>query len=106
MADTRQRVMHASCGDEVYFHKSGQPVSGKVLCAGKHGCTVEHEGKQHKVKWANVSGYKKRAPQRYTVIEEGDDGLIVQDGSGKRRLVLIPPEARHEQLILGTRKTP
>lgn len=90
----------ASKDDEVYFHKSGVPVSGKVVCTGRHGCTVEHEGAHHKVKWEHLSGHKKRAPQRYTVVEEGEDGIIVKDAAGKRRYVGIPPEARAEQLKL------
>lgn len=101
MPEQNQRQRHAYAGDEIYFHKSGQPVSGKVLAAGKHGCTVEHEGKPHKVKWEHVAGHKKRAQQRYTVVEEGEDGIIVQDASGKRRLVSIPPEARAERLTVG-----
>lgn len=105
-AQPNRRVAHASPGDEVYFHKAGQPFSGKVVCAGKHGCTVEHGGKQHKVKWEHVAGHKKRAPQRYTVVEEGEDGIIVQDASGKRRLVSIPPEARQEQLTIGGKPPP
>ena len=92
--------MTAQKDDEVYFHKGGQPVSGKVLCTGRHGCTVEHEGKQHKLKWEHLAGHKKRAPQNYTVLEEGEDGLIVQSASGQRRLVTIPPEARAERLAL------
>ena len=92
--------MSASTGDDVYFHKAGKPVSGKVLCAGKHGCTVEHEGAQHKLKWENVAGHKKRAPMRYKVVEEGEDGIIVEDDNGNRRLVSIPPEARNERLKL------
>ena len=91
-------VSHAYAGDEVYFHKSGTPVAGKVLCAGKHGCTVEHEGAQHKVKWEHVAGHKKRAVQRYRVVDEGADGMIVEDSMGKRRFVGIPPEARGERL--------
>lgn len=97
--------MSAYAGDEIYFHKGGQPVSGKVLCAGKHGCTVEHDGKPHKLKWEHVAGHKKRAEQHYTVVEEGEDGIIVQDASGKRRLVSIPPEARAERLGLDSQKT-
>lgn len=96
--------MSASPGDEVFFHHKGVPKAGKVLCAGKHGCTVEHEGEQHKLKWEHLAGHKTRAPQRYTVVEEGEDGLIVQDASGKRRLVSIPPEARAEQLELEPQK--
>lgn len=93
-------MTHAHPGDEVYFHKGGQPCSGKVLCTGKHGFTVEHEGQRHKVKWEHLAGHKKRAEQRYTVVEEGEDGVIVQDASGRRRLVAIPPEARAERLVL------
>ena len=97
-------VVHANHGDEVYFHKAGQPVSGKVLSAGRHGCTVEHGGQQHKVKWEHIAGHKKRAPQRYTVVEEGEDGHIVQDASGRRRLMMIPQEAKSEQLQLQNGK--
>ena len=90
----------AARGDEVFFHRSGKPVSGKVLCAGRHGCTVAHGGKQHKVKWEHISGHKKRAVQRYKVVEKGEDGLIVADDSGQRRYVGIPPEARGERLVV------
>lgn len=96
--------MNASKDDEVYFHHRGVPKSGKVLCTGKHGCTVDCGGEQHKLKWEHLAGHKKRAPQRYTVVEEGEDGLIVQDASGKRRFVSIPPEARAERLELGKPK--
>lgn len=97
----------ASTGDEIYFHHKGVPKAGKVLCTGKHGCTVEHEGKQHKLKWEHLAGHKKRAPQRYKVVEEGEDGLIVEDSAGKRRLVTIPQEARAERLVLdGQKKRP
>lgn len=97
-------VCHAFPGDEVYFHKAGTPVSGKVLCAGQHGCTVEHGGAQHKVKWEHIAGHKKRAVQRYRVLEEGSDGMIVADSTGTRRYVGIPPEARGERLALDKPK--
>lgn len=98
--------MTASVDDEVYFHHKGVPKSGKVLCTGRHGCTVQEEsGTQHKLKWEHLAGHKKRAQQRYHVVEEGEDGLIVQDGNGQRRLVTIPPEARAEQLRLDGAKT-
>lgn len=83
-------------GDELFFHKAGKPVVGKVVAAGKHGCTLEHEGKQHKVKWEHISGHKSRVPQQYNVIEHGDDGLIVENQHGHRRFVGIPPEARED----------
>lgn len=87
-------------GDEVYFHKSGSPCCGKVLAAGKHGCTVEHEGKQHKIKWEHLAGHKKRAPQQYKVLDHGEDGMIVENQHGQRRFLAIPPEARVERLEL------
>lgn len=96
----QQQARHAARDDEVFFHKAGVPVSGVVKSAGKHGCHVEHEGKLHKVKWEYIAGHKKRAPQNYTAIESGEDGMIVQDQHGKRRLVTIPPEARQDQLEL------
>lgn len=86
----------AYVGDHVFFHKSGQPCSGKVLSAGKHGCCVEHEGKTHKLKWEHVSGHKSRVPQQYQVVDNGEDGLIVENQHGVRRYVGIPPEARED----------
>lgn len=91
-------VSHAYVGDEVYFHLNGEPVAGSVVSVGKHGCTIQHEKKHHKVKWEKISGHKKRVQQRYTVVERGEDGMIVADTSGKKRYVHIPPEARGEKL--------
>ena len=85
-------------GDEVYFHKGGQPCSGTVLSAGRHGCVVRHEGKNHRVKWHQVSGHKKRVPQECRVVETGEDGVIVENQHGKRRLLAIPADARAERL--------
>ena len=81
-------------GDEVFFHKAGEPVHGKVLSAGKHGCHVEHEGNTHKLKWHEISGYKKRTPQKYSVLQHGEDGLIVQNQDGKKRYIGIPSGAK------------
>jgi hypothetical protein len=94
-------VSHAFAGDEVYFHKAGQPAAGKVVCSGKHGCTVSHEGKHHKVRWEHVLGHKKRAARRYHVEDQGEDGMIVRDDTGKRHFVAVPPEAKAERLELN-----
>jgi hypothetical protein len=91
----------AYAGDEVFFQMGKHPASGRVVATGKHGCTIECGGKQHKVKWEQVAGHKKRAMQRYRVLEQGEDGLIVSDGNGQRRYVGIPPEARGERLALN-----
>lgn len=81
-------------GDHIYVHHQGQPCTGVVCAQGRHGCTVEIDGQHHKVKWDKVLGHKKRAPLRYDVLEHGEDGMLVQDASGRRRFVKVPPEAR------------
>ena len=93
--------------DEVFFHHKGKPKSGKVLCAGRHGCTVaEEDGTQHKLKWHHLAGHKSRAHQQYKVIEHGEDGMIVETEGGHRRFIGIPPEARAEQLALDQQAKP
>jgi hypothetical protein len=96
--------MSADVNDEVYFHKRGEPCSGKVRAVGKHGCTIEHGGKDHKVKWEHIVGHKKRAPQQYKVLEHGEDGLIAQNQHGQKKYFGIPPEARADALSLGPQK--
>lgn len=91
-------------GDEIFFHHRGQPKAGKVLAAGAHGCTVHDGEKEHKLKYEHIAGFKKRQPQRYHVVDQGEDGLIVQDANKRRRYVGIPPEARQERLELETQK--
>lgn len=93
--------MSAFPGDEVYYHHQGQPRSAKVLSAGLHGCTVDHGGKPHKLKWDKVLGHKTRSNQQFKVEEHGEDGLIVRDKTGKRRFVAIPKDAKAEQLELA-----
>lgn len=87
-------------GDEVYFHHASGPRAGKVVCHGKHGVTVECDGKHHKARWEHVLGHKRRATQQYRIVDEGEDGMIVEDSRGKRRFIAIPPEAREEQMIV------
>jgi hypothetical protein len=92
--------MSAYPGDEVYFHYRGEPSVGKVISVGQHGCTVDSDGKQHKLKWEHLRGHKSRVPQQYRVLHDGEDGVIVENQHGKRRLLSIPPEARSQQLKL------
>lgn len=93
-------MSRADCGDEVFFYHGGEPRSGRVVCTGKTGCVVEHGGKQHRLKWSKISGYKSRAPQTYRVIDQGEDGVIVENQHGKRRYISIPAEARDDRLKL------
>jgi len=82
----RRAGVHA--GDDLYYrHPRLGAVSGKVLAHGEHGCTLECGKQRHKVKWDNVLGHKKRSAQDYTVVDEGEDGLVVADAKGRRRYV-------------------
>lgn len=88
-------------GDHVYFQHPAGPQSARVTAVGKHGITVHHGDKPHRVRWEHVLGHKSRAAQQYSVLEEGEDGMIVADRSGKRRYLNIPPESRGEKMVLG-----
>lgn len=88
-------------GDHVYFRRKSGPCAAEVLATGRHGITVRHEGKHHKVRWEHVLGHKSRKAQKYEVLDEGEDGLIVQDEDGQRRYITVPPEARGEKMVLG-----
>ena len=74
-------------GDEVYFHNGGQPTSGKIVCHGKHGATVDSGGTHHKIKWENILGHKVRTTPAMTVVDQGVDGAIVADETGKKSYV-------------------
>jgi predicted ABC-type ATPase len=86
-------------GDELYFRHESGPRAGRVVAHGKHGCTLEHDGSPCKVKWEHVLGHKKRAAQHYTVVDQGEDGMIVEDANGKRRFIGVPDDAREERLV-------
>jgi hypothetical protein len=87
-------------GDEIYFQHASGPACAPVRAIGRHGVTVHHENKPHKVKWENVLGHKKRAPVKYTVIDEGEDGAIVGDAAGKKKFLRIDPSARLGDMVL------
>lgn len=87
-------------GDEIFFNHGDAPCCGRVVAAGKHGVTVHHEGKHHRVPWQGVLGHKKRAQQKVKIIHEGEDGVLVEDDDGKRRFVKIPEEAREDKYMI------
>jgi hypothetical protein len=87
-------------GDEIYVQHREGPKSGRVVGHGEHGATVELDGKHHRVLWKHVLGAKKRAVQHYNVVDEGEDGVIVEDSNGRRRYLNIAPEAREDKMIV------
>jgi len=87
-------------GDEVYAqHRSG-PCVGKVVAHGKHGATLDIGGKHHSVHWRHVLGAKKRATQHLNVVDEGEDGMIVEGADKRRRYVAVPPDAREDRMVV------
>ena len=87
-------------GDEVYINHVKGPRAGKVVAHGEHGATVDVDGTRHKVGWKHILGAKKRAVQHYNVIDEGEDGMIVEDAAGMRRYITVAPEAREDKMIV------
>lgn len=94
-----ERVPGVEINDHIYFQHETGPRAGRVLAHGRHGCTVDCDGEQHRVPWARVLGHKQRASQHYTVLDEGEDGMIVEDAAGQRRYVSIPSEANEDKLV-------
>lgn len=87
-------------GDEIYINHRSGPHAARVIAHGEHGATVELNGAHHKVQWKHVLGAKKRATQHYNVVDEGEDGVIVEDSNGRRRFLNIAPEAREDKMIV------
>lgn len=87
-------------GDDLYFKHAGQPCAGRVMAHGQHGCTLDHDGKQRQVKWEHVLGHKKRATQRYSVVDQGEDGMIIEDANGARQFIGVDNEARENPMVV------
>lgn len=85
--------------DHLYVHHGGQPCTGRVVCHGRHGVTVEIDGQHHKVKWDKVLGHKRRAALHGDVVDQGEDGMIVQDTSGRRRFIQVPNDAKEDPMV-------
>ena len=86
-------------GDELYIHHKGQPCTGKVKAHGRHGVTVDVAGEHAQVKWDKVLGHKKRALQRYSIMDQGEDGMLVEDGTGRRRFIATPNESKEDPMV-------
>lgn len=73
-------------GDHVFFqHPEKGPMSGHVVCCGKHGATVKCDtGEHHKVHWERILGHKQRGERAAKIIDQGEDGSICEDQNGER----------------------
>lgn len=77
--------------DEVYFrHKDGRHLVGRVRSRGAHGCHVDSDGVRHKMRWDGFLGHKTKVKANVKVVDQGEDGIMVEDQQGKRRFVHDP----------------
>jgi hypothetical protein len=85
-------------GDSLYIHHPERgPIAVKVCAQGRHGITgADNEGSFHRAKWQHVLGAKQRLSQRLTLVEQGEEGAIMEDEQGERRYLAIDPEAQAE----------
>jgi hypothetical protein len=74
-------------GDHVYAqHPEHGPLAVKVHCTGRDGfVAVCDEGKRHRLTYDTYLGHKSRALHRFQVRDQGEDGAIIADETGRRR---------------------
>mgnify|MGYP000261116120 FL=1 len=70
--------------DHVYFREGQNVMCGHVRACGEHGATILSDAGTHRVTWDRVIGHKKRAKVDVTVVDQGEDGAIVEDAEGRR----------------------
>ncbi len=70
--------------DHVYFRHGADVRHGHVRACGEHGATINADGETHRVTWDRVMGHKKRAEIKVKVVDQGEDGAIVEDDKGNR----------------------
>lgn len=80
--------------DEIYFKTAHGHSRGKVLAHGKHGATVECGGKRRRVKHEHIIGHKVRAQPELKVVDEGEDGFLAIDATGRKRFISDPVPAQ------------
>lgn len=85
--------------DQLYVHANGQPCTGRVVCHGQHGVTVAINDQHHKITWDKVLGHKRRAAINGDIVDQGEDGMIVQDHRGRRRYIALPNEATEDPMV-------
>ena len=97
-------------GDEVYFKAGDQHTHGRVASHGAHGCHIDHEGGRARVYWEDILGHKSRSAKSAKVVNQGDDGFLMEDDHGRRRFVAgEPPKpdetaADHDAVLEHARK--
>ncbi|CAH2606243.1 conserved protein of unknown function (plasmid) [Rhodovastum atsumiense] len=88
-------------GDSVYVrHSKRGAIAVSVSAVGKDGFTARcDKGERHRCAWGSYLGHRARMLHRYELVEQGADGALVRDGSGRQRFVagLELPEPEEER---------
>lgn len=76
-------------GDWVYArHPVHGPMTVRVRSRGAHGFRGRDEaGQMHGLYWDTYLGHQRRALGRFSVVNQGADGALVEDENGRRRFV-------------------
>lgn len=85
-------------GDSLYYHGPGGVGHAPVLCAGKHGVTLDIDGQPTAVRWQHVLGHRERVSYPARIVDAGEDGAIVEEDDGTRAYIegLAKPEPEPE----------
>lgn len=85
-------------GDSLYYHGPGGVGHAPVLCAGKHGVTLDIDGQPTAVRWQHVLGHRERVSYPARIVDAGEDGAIVEEDDGTRAYIegLAKPEPAPE----------
>lgn len=76
-------------GDHIYIHHPAHgPMAVRVSAVGRDGITGRcDQGQRHQVAYDRVLGHRARMLQDWRVVDQGADGAILQDHTGKRRFL-------------------
>ena len=83
-------------GDHIYFRDGENVMHGRVRACGNHGATIQSEAGTHRVTWDRVMGHKRRAKVDMKVVDQGEDGAIVEDQDGRRFFLRSLDEPQNE----------
>lgn len=72
--------------DSVYFkHPELGVTHGVVAAVGEHGFTADsEEGNECGVPWGDFVGHRKRSKRSVKVIDQGEDGMMLEEEDGSR----------------------
>lgn len=76
-------------GDSIYVrHSKRGAVAVRVTATGKHGFTARCDKDQpHQIPWDAYLGHKARMRHKVELVEQGADGALVRDATGRQRFV-------------------